>query len=55
MAASFVVQGLDGCVDGAVERFVVGEGVVSQIVGLEIVPDNSMSLSSGAYWATTRR
>jgi hypothetical protein len=36
MAASLVVQCLDCCVDGAVERFVVDEGVVSQMVGLEI-------------------
>ena len=38
--ASLVVQGGDGCVDGAIESVVVGEGVVGEMVRLEIVPDN---------------
>src|SRR5271169_4570495 len=40
MEASLLVQGLHGCVDCAIESDVVGEGVVGEMVRLEIMPDD---------------
>ena len=40
METSLLVQGLDGCVDCAIEGDFVGEGVVGQMVRLEIMPDD---------------
>src|SRR5271166_6438315 len=40
MEASLFVQVLHGCVDCAIESDVVGEGVVGQMVRLEIMPDD---------------
>src|SRR5215469_10308627 len=37
---SLLVQGGHGCMDGAVEGVGVSEGVMGQMVRLEIVPDN---------------
>ena len=36
---SFVVQSFDGVVDGAVEDFCVGEGLMDEIMGFEVAPD----------------
>src|ERR1700691_1914109 len=40
METSLLVQGLRGCVDCAIESDVVGEGVVGEMVRLEIMPDD---------------
>jgi hypothetical protein len=37
---SLLVQGGDGCMDGAVEGVGVSEGLMGQMVRLEIVPDH---------------
>jgi hypothetical protein len=37
---SLLVQGGHGCMDGAVEGVGVSEGLMGQMVRLEIVPDN---------------
>ena len=39
MALSLCVEGSDGGVDGAIERVGIGEGLVSEVVGLEVAPD----------------
>src|SRR5208337_108374 len=53
MEASLVVRGAYGCVDGAIEMVVVGEGVVGQMVrALRSRQTISMSLSSGAYFGS---
>ena len=35
--------------DGLFERGGVSEGLMGEVIGFEIVPDGSISLSSGAY------
>ena len=40
IATSFQVQGCDGLVDGGVERFGIGECLVGEMMGFEIVPDD---------------
>ena len=50
--SSLQVQGSHGCVDCAVEGVGISEGLMCQMVRLEIVPDTSMSLSSGAYFGS---
>jgi hypothetical protein len=39
---SFDVQGVYGGVDGSVESLDIGEGLVGQMMRLEIVPDNTL-------------
>jgi hypothetical protein len=38
MAISLGVEGLDGVVDGAVERLGIDEGLVSEVVSFEVAP-----------------
>lgn len=51
MEASLVVQGLHSYVDGAIERGVVGEGLMGQVVRLEIAPDDLDVVELGCvFW-----
>ena len=51
MDSFLIVQGFDSRMDLTVKRFGIGERMMGQMMRLEIMPDNtiSMSLSSGEY------
>ena len=51
IGSSLVVQGFHGCVDGAIEIVVIGEGLVGEMVRLEIAPDERDVVELGrVFW-----
>jgi hypothetical protein len=52
---AFAVKVVDGGVNCAIEVGDVSEGLVGQLICLQIVPDNPMSFSSGLYFGSHYR
>ena len=52
MGEALAVEIGDGAMDGVVERGVVGEGLVGEMMRLRSRHTGSMSLSSGAYFGS---
>jgi hypothetical protein len=53
--ASLGVQGGYGGVDGSIESFDIGEGLMGQMMRFEIVPDHFDVVEFARIWAAIRR
>lgn len=52
---ALLIEGLDGFMDGLVKRVGVGEGLVGEVMRLEIAPDGFDVVQLRRIWAATRR